>query len=62
MPEVTRELRVPRALEVPYPLGFPLGGANDPTLQTAVIRAAIDLLHRDDVPFIEPFAGLGLEG
>jgi hypothetical protein len=55
LPEVTRDLRVPRALEVPYPLGFPLGRPNNPVLQTAIIRAAISLLHRNDVPFIETF-------
>jgi hypothetical protein len=53
--DVTRRIRPPRALAVPYPLGFPLGGPNDPGLQTAVLRALLALLHRDDVPVLEPF-------
>ena len=55
LPEITRKIRVPRALEVPYPLGFPLGTANDPAGQRAVLTAVLDLLTRDDVPLVEQF-------
>ena len=55
MPEVTRDLRVPRALEVPYPLGFPLGNPGDAANQRRVLRAVLGLLARDDVPFIEEY-------
>lgn len=54
--DVTRRISPPRALAVPYALGFPLGEPNDPGLQTAVLRALLALLHRDDVPVLERFA------
>lgn len=53
--DVTRRIRPPRALAVPYPLGFPLGEPNDPGLQTAVLRALLALLERTDVPVLELF-------
>ena len=53
--DVTRKIRPPRALAVPYALGFPLGPPNDPVQQKAVLRALLALLHRDDVPVLEPF-------
>ncbi|HZS09906.1 MAG TPA: hypothetical protein VFD58_34080 [Blastocatellia bacterium] len=53
--EVTDVIRPPRALSVPYPMGFPLGEPNNPPLQHRVIAAALALLKRDDVPIIEDF-------
>ncbi len=53
--EITDVLRPPRALFVPYKLGFPLGEANNPALQHRVIAAALALLQRNDVPVIEDF-------
>ena len=55
LPNITRKIRPPRALAVPYPLGFPLGEANNPGLQTEVLLALMDLLNRDDVPMLEEF-------
>ena len=55
LPDITRKIRPPRALAVPYPLGFPLGEANNPDLQTDVLQALMDLLDRDDVPVLEEF-------
>ena len=55
LPEITRKIRPPRALAVPYPLGFPLGRAGDPETQTAVLRALLALLHREEVPVFEPY-------
>ena len=52
LPEITRRIRVPRALDVPYPLGFPLGVADDPAGQRRVLLALLDLLKRDDVPLV----------
>lgn len=49
-------IRVPRALGVPYPLGFPLGRPNDAEGQRAVLRAALALLERDDVPVFEEYS------
>lgn len=56
MPEITRRIRPPRALAVPYPLGFPLGRPGDPDGQLAVLRAALALLERMDVPVLEELA------
>lgn len=53
LPEITRKIRVPRALDVPYPLGFPLGPAEDPAGQRRVLLALLDLIGRDDVPLME---------
>ena len=55
LPEITRKIRLPRTLEVPYPLGFPLGRPNDPTLQRRILRALLRLTSRDDVPVVEAF-------
>jgi hypothetical protein len=48
-------IRPPRALFVPYKLGFPLGEPNHPALQHRIIAAALALLVRNDVPVIEDF-------
>jgi len=53
--EVTEQIRPPRALLVPYPLGFPLGRPRDPALQHRIIAAALSLLPRNDVPVLETF-------
>lgn len=53
--EVTSVIRPPRALFVPFPMGFPLGAPNNPALQHQVIRAALALLERTDVPVLETF-------
>jgi len=50
---ITAKIRPPRALAVPYPLGFPLGEANNPELQTTVLRQVLALLERVDVPVLE---------
>ena len=41
--EVAEAVRPPRALLVPFPLGYPLGRPGDAALQTAVIEAALGL-------------------
>lgn len=53
--EVTRITRPPRALFVPYPLGYPLGAPNDVALQHRIIEQALPLLTRTDVPVFEDF-------
>jgi hypothetical protein len=50
---VTRKIRPPRALSVPYPLGFPLGEANNPALQIDILRQLLTLLKRKDAPVLE---------
>lgn len=53
--EVTRKVRPPRALAVPYPLGYPFGIPLAPGVQLSVLRALLSLCRRDDVPLIENF-------
>jgi hypothetical protein len=53
LPEITRKIRPPRALEVPYPLGFPLGRPNEAPLQRRILGELLRLTSRDDVPVIE---------
>jgi hypothetical protein len=53
---VTRKIRPPRALSVPYPLGFPLGEADNAALQIDILRQVLVLLERTDVPVLERFA------
>lgn len=53
--EITDVLRPPRALFVPYKLGFPLGEPNNADLQHSIIAAALNLLARNDVPVLEDF-------
>jgi hypothetical protein len=55
LPEVTTRVGVPRALEVPFRLGFPFGRPNDASIQLQVLRALLRLLPREDVPVLEPF-------
>ncbi len=45
-------IRPPRALWVPFELGRPYGAPNEPDFQRAVVRAALDLLVRDDGPVL----------
>ena len=53
--DITRKVRPPRALAVPYPLGFPLGEPGNAPLQASILRAALRLLDRKDVPVLEKF-------
>jgi len=55
LPEITRKIRVPRTLEVPWPLGFPLGEPDDPDLQRHVLVELLALTDRTDVPVTERF-------
>ena len=42
--DITRRVKPPRALAVPYPFGHPLGEPNNPELQHAIIAEALALL------------------
>lgn len=53
--EVTEKVQPPRALFVPYPLGYPLGEPGDAALQRRIIMAALSLLERDTLPLVEEF-------
>ncbi len=43
--DITRKVRSPRALAVPYGFGHPLGEPNNPELQHAIIAEALALLE-----------------
>ena len=45
--EVAEKVRPPRALYVPFRLGYPLGQPHDAEGQRAVARAALGLLERE---------------
>lgn len=55
LPDITRKVRPPRALAVPYGLGFPLGEANRPRLQLRILEELLALVRREDVPLITDF-------
>lgn len=55
LPEITRRIRPPRALAVPFPLGFPLGQADNAPLQRAVLRSLLALCTDTAVPLIRDF-------
>lgn len=46
LPEITRRVGAPRALAVPFPLGWALGGADDPDRQHAVLDALLALCEQ----------------
>jgi hypothetical protein len=50
LPDVTRKVGAPRALAVPYPLGYPLGLPHDAGLQTKILTAAFALLREPGPP------------
>lgn len=53
LPEITERVRPPRALAVPYPLGYALGRPNDAVLQRAVLRKLLELCEATDVPVLQ---------
>jgi D-proline reductase (dithiol) PrdB len=57
LPEITRKVQPPRALEVPYPLGFPLGRPGDADLHRRILRSLLEMCQdgrAESVPRIEP--------
>ena len=56
LPMVTRKVRPPRSLHVPYPFGYPLGKPNDAKLQHQIIHAALSLLDSpEELPILKNF-------
>ncbi|MDE0314824.1 MAG: hypothetical protein OXM61_07980 [Candidatus Poribacteria bacterium] len=47
---ITKRVKPPRALLVPYRLGHPLGEPNNPTLQHAIIAETLELLQDEGTP------------
>ena len=48
--EITAKVGSPRTLYVPFPFGFPLGSAHDPTLQREIVTAALALVDAPGPP------------
>jgi hypothetical protein len=53
--EQTAAIRPPRALWVPFMLGRPFGGPNEPDFQRKVLRALLALFERATGPVLEDF-------
>lgn len=47
---ITKRVKPPRALLVPYNLGYPLGEPNNPALQHTIITEALALLEDEETP------------
>jgi hypothetical protein len=58
--EVTKKVRPPRALFVPFPHGYPLGRPHDIGVQRQVILTALELLQKTDLPVLEEFRDAGI--
>lgn len=56
LPDITRKVGTPRALAVPFPLGYPLGRPHDAALQLRVFRQALALFsERSTAPVLHEF-------
>jgi len=60
--EVSQKVGVPRALNVPWRLGYTLGEPNNPKLQREVLEQALALTDRDDIPVLEALTSIGNDG
>jgi hypothetical protein len=52
LPEVTVAGRPPRALSVPFPLGYPLDKPSDAAFQLRVVRELLQVIRADGVPLV----------
>ena len=48
--DITRKVKPPRALLVPYTFGHPLGEANNPELQHSIISETLSLFDDEATP------------
>ena len=48
--DITKKVKPPRALLVPYPFGHPLGEPNNPELQHAIIAETLALFECEQIP------------
>ena len=53
--EVTKKVRPPRAMFVPFPHGFTLGRPHDAGLQHQIIRESLKLLEQMELPVFEEY-------
>lgn len=53
---VTKKVRPPRSLFVPFRFGYPMGKPNDAKLQHQIIRSALNLLESSEpLPILRDF-------
>lgn len=52
--KITRKVSPPRALAVPFPLGYPLGEPNERDQQRKILKALLSLCSRRGTPLIHP--------
>jgi hypothetical protein len=57
--KITREIRPPRALSVPYALGYPLGEPGNRELQTEILHAMLAMLAENDLPALKKWLPSG---
>ena len=50
--EITAAVMPPRALSVPFPLGYPLGIPGNSAGQSSILRELLRVALHDDVPFL----------
>ena len=53
LPEITAKVGPPRAIAVPFPLGYPFGRPNDPPFQRRILRTLLTACYRSDVPLLD---------
>ncbi|MEE4271787.1 MAG: hypothetical protein V2I67_08935 [Thermoanaerobaculales bacterium] len=53
-----KKIGVPRALDIPWRLGFTMGEPDDAALQRAVLSQALALTDRDDIPVLGSFVSV----
>lgn len=53
--EVTKITKPPRALFVPFKMGYPLGLPDSPDMQYSVIEQALSLLAKNDTPILADY-------
>jgi hypothetical protein len=53
--EVTKKVRPPRAMFVPFPHGFTLSRPHDAETQHEIIRESLKLLQRTELPVFEEY-------
>ena len=52
LPDITRKVGPPRALSVPFALGYPLGAPHNAALQRQVLRALLGAVTEQELPWL----------
>ncbi len=60
LPEITRRVQPPRALAVPFDLGYPLGAPNNGEQQRQVLRALLRSAVEQELPWLGDLSGMSV--